>query len=221
MTTAVINRPHQQQAITPAYAHALLLLTEGHTPKDAAAATGVPVGRLSDLAREQGWAIHPTTQRVTDRRREKFTPILAPELQALAATWPGINECTPLGASKLLAAAADCDNPKVQTALGSAMKALDKLRTVYADVEKRRVAAVQRETAKKAAAEYVAELKQQLDAARQRAKALGVSTTSSRSSAERELDNEIRDWAKAHQIPVGERGQISRDVRARYKAAHR
>ncbi|MEV4078719.1 histone-like nucleoid-structuring protein Lsr2 [Nonomuraea fuscirosea] len=220
MTTAVINRPSPQLGITPAYAHALLLLTEGHTPKDAAAATGVPVGRLSDLALEQGWSIHPTTQRVTDRRREKFTPILAPELQALAATWPGVDECKPLDAGELLAAAADCDNPKVQTALGSAMKALDRLRTVYTDVEKRRAAAARREAAKQAAAEDVAKLEEQLDVARQRAKALGVSTTRSRSSAERELDNEIRDWAKAHQIPVGERGQISRDVRARYKAAH-
>ncbi|GAA1623948.1 hypothetical protein GCM10009733_020730 [Nonomuraea maheshkhaliensis] len=225
MTTALVTPPTKQPGITAAYARALLFLAQGHTPKDAAAATGVPFNRLVDLARKQGWAIHPTNQRATDSSRDDFTPVLDPELVALAATWTGQpriigSEDKQLSASELLAAAATCDDHKVRTALNSAMKALDKLRTAYNSVVEQEAAAAQHEAAKQAAAKRVADLKRELLAAREQAKALGASTTRASRGGDRGRDRRIREWAKTRGLPVSDRGQISRDIRAQYEAAH-
>ncbi|MGA4995919.1 Lsr2 family DNA-binding protein [Nonomuraea bangladeshensis] len=228
MTTAVAERPTQPQGITPAYARALELLTQGHDAKDAATATGVPLGRLVSLARQQGWAIHPTTQRATDASRDDFTPVLPPKLQALSAQFvarprvvadPDEPDQQPYDATDLLADAADCDDRQVQAALDRARKALDKLHVVYTRVEDEREAAAQREAAKRAAADRVAELEQQLAAARERAKALGA-TTKRTSSGDRSRDRVIRAWAKSQGLDIGDFGRIPGRIRDQYDAAH-
>ncbi|MFI6900280.1 histone-like nucleoid-structuring protein Lsr2 [Nonomuraea sp. NPDC050394] len=224
MTGALAERPTTQQGITPAYARALFLLTQGHEAKDAATATGVTLGRLVSLARLQGWTIHPANQRTTDPSREDFTPVLAPELQALSETWTGrpriANDADEqYNASELLAAAADCDHRHVQTALDRARKALDKLHTIHTEVTERIRAAAQLEAAKQAAAEQVAELEQKLAAAREKAKALGTNTIRTTSN-DRERDRAIRTWAKARGFDISERGRIPGHLRDRYDAAH-
>ncbi|WP_433513873.1 Lsr2 family DNA-binding protein [Nonomuraea sp. CA-143628] len=228
MTAALAERPTtQQQGVTPAYARALYLLTQGHEAKDAANATGVTLGRLVSLARQQGWTIHPATHRATDPSRDNFTPVLAPELQALSDIWTGrpriVNDPDEqdklYNASELLAAAADCDDRHVQAALDRARKALDKLHTIHTEVEERRIAAAQREAAKQAAADQVAELEQKLAAAREKAKALGA-TPKRTVSGDRDHDHTIREWAKAQGLPISERGRIPGTIRDQYDAAH-
>ncbi|MFI6536710.1 histone-like nucleoid-structuring protein Lsr2 [Nonomuraea sp. NPDC050547] len=59
---------------------------------------------------------------------------------------------------------------------------------------------------------------EQLVTDREQAKPLGVGTKRT-SSVSREQDRAIRAWAKAHNIPVNERGRIPRAVHDQYKAA--
>ncbi|MEU4231156.1 histone-like nucleoid-structuring protein Lsr2 [Nonomuraea sp. NPDC026600] len=226
MTAAVAEGPTPQQPITPAYARALLLLTQGHQAKDAAAATGVALGHLVALARQQGWEIHSTTQRATDPNRENFTPVLAPDLQALAAQFIGrprvvedLDEpAEPYNASELLAAAAECDDRQVQAALDRARKAMEKLHTLFTEAEERRIAAAQLEAAKQTAADRVATLKLELAAAEEKAKALGVPKRTP--SGDRERDRAIRAWAKAQNLGIGDFGRIPGHIRDQYDAAH-
>ncbi|MFI6637178.1 hypothetical protein ACIBI7_50555 [Nonomuraea fuscirosea] len=227
MTAAVAERPTPQQPITPAYARALLLLTQGHQAKDAAAVTGVALGHLVALARQQGWELHSTTQRATDPTREGFTPVLSPKLQALSDTWTGKlrlvldedEQDEPYNASELLASAAACDDRHVQAALNRARKAMDKLHTLFTEAEERRIAAAQLAAAKQAAADRVAELKQELAAAEEKAKALGV-TPKRTATSDRERDRVISAWAKAQNLDIGDFGRIPGHIRDQYDAAH-
>ncbi|MEU6713015.1 histone-like nucleoid-structuring protein Lsr2 [Nonomuraea sp. NPDC046802] len=227
MTAAVAERPTPQQGITPAYARALLLLTQGHQAKDAATATGIQLGRLVSLARQQGWTIHSATQRATDPTRNDMTPVLAPHLQALAGQFTErpriVNDPDepdePYDATELLADAADFDDRHVKAALDRARQALDKLHTIYTQADEQRAAAVQRAAAKQAAADRITELEQQLAAAREQAKALGA-TTKRTTSGDRERDPAIRAWARSQGLPINERGRIPGHIRDQYNAAH-
>ncbi|WP_165969714.1 Lsr2 family DNA-binding protein [Nonomuraea terrae] len=86
-------------------------------------------------------------------------------------------------------------------------------------MDERRAAEAQREAAEQPAADRVAELEQQLADARERAKALGARPKRTTTS-DRDQDREIRDWAKANDIPINDRGLIPGRIRDQYNDAH-
>ncbi|MET8006213.1 Lsr2 family DNA-binding protein [Nonomuraea glycinis] len=225
MTAAIAERP-AQQGMTPDIAHALLLLAQGHTSRDAAAITSVPLGRLVGVARRQGWTIHPSTQLAVDPAQPDNKPVLASDIAALAATWqpPKPSIITPdehadiaeLADADLFDAARTCDDRKVQHALQRVEEAITRLRTAYAGVAERAVAEAARAAQQQQAAARVAELEQQLAAARRQVKDLRQSAKSGPATS----DGAIRAWAKSHGIPVSERGRLAEEVRRQYDAAH-
>lgn len=212
------------------HARALALLCEGHTARDAGAATGLPLGRVVQLARRQGWTIHPTTQLATDPTRSDGKPVLPEGIAAILAAAPALEE-TPDpdhgedSVDQLLADARDCDDRHVQAALHRAETAVRKLREVYQETAARIAAERRAEQERQAALAEIAELERKLAAARERAKQAGVKPRRRPAGApiaggSGVTDRAIRAWAIANGVECSPRGRVSQAVRDQFLAAH-
>lgn len=213
------------------HARALVLLAEGKTAKEAADATGQPLGRIVQLARRQGWTIHPATQLAMAPMEDDDVLRLPQEVLDIAAAWreepPAEQDAQAEDlVDELLADARECDDRQVKAALLKTEAAIGKLRQTYEAVAERIAAEEARAAERAAALAEVAELERRLEAARQRAKNAGAKTlrSSARSStgapAGEVTDRQVRDWAAEHGIPVNRIGRVSKDVRQQYEQAH-
>lgn len=207
-------------------ARALALLAEGATGQEAAKQSGLTLGRIVQLARRQGWNIHPTTGLAIDPAQDDNKPVLPEDVAAVAAAWTGrpriVIEARQGDVDELLADARDCDDRHVQAALVKADAAIDKLRDVYESVSERIAEEQARQAARDAALAEVAELERKLAAARQRAKDAGAKPArTATKTAEGVTDKEIRAWARQHDIDVPKIGRVSQTIRDQYEAAHR
>lgn len=186
MTTATAARPEVSQA--------LALLTVGHTIHATAEHTGLPLNAIRGLINGQrGWLFDPTSERAYDPSQSESRPLPPASVRAEDLDWargllgdsppvalpaprPARPRPTPapepppaprLGdVDALLARAADNPDTAVQTALRTTRAAIETLRERLETV-----------TARAAALTEIAELEQQLVAARLKAKALGVRIT--------------------------------------------
>ncbi|MEV4174022.1 histone-like nucleoid-structuring protein Lsr2 [Nonomuraea sp. NPDC049709] len=218
------------------HARALALLADGTTAQEASSATTVPLGRIVQLARRQGWTIHPATGLAIDPLEDDKKPVLPDDVAAIAATWTDkprlVPDNSPAGEPEagsvddLLADARNCDDRQVQTALGRADTAIAKLRDIYTLAAERIAAEQQREAVRQAALAEVEQLERQLAEARQRARDAGAkpsrsSGTASAPGSATPTDKQIRQWARENGVACNPVGRLNSDVRAAYADAHR
>ncbi|MER5322312.1 Lsr2 family DNA-binding protein [Streptosporangium roseum] len=207
-------------------ARALAVLAKGNTAQDAAAETGLKLATVVQVARRQGWTVHPTTGLAADLSRDDSKPVLPDDIAHLA------EECEPKPrivitldenpVDELLADARRCNDRHVQAALRRAESAIGKLADAYSGVAERIAAEQAREAAKQAALDEVADLERQLVEARRRVKAAGVAPGRvTRRSADGATDAEIRAWAAENGIDCNSRGAVSSKVRRQHGDAHR
>lgn len=213
------------------YARALVLLAGGETATNAADATGQKLATVVQLARRQGWTIHPATQKAKAPMEDDDVLRLPQDVMDIAAAWtdePPAEEDPQEEhlVDELLANARECDDRQVKAALHKAEKAISKLRETY-DAVAERIAAEEARAAERAAAlAEVAELERRLEAARQRAKNAGAKTSrsparpSTGSPTGEVTDREVREWAAEHGIDINRIGRVSKEVRKQYEDAH-
>ncbi|GGL01300.1 hypothetical protein Ppa06_69880 [Planomonospora parontospora subsp. parontospora] len=204
----------------PDRARAMQLLADDRTANDAAAETGLKLSTVSQAARRLGWTIHGTTYLAQDLTRDDGKPVLP---DGIAAQWtpkPRIvtDPGEPTGSvDRLLADARLLDDTKVQAALRRAETAVTKLREVYTETSERIEAAAVRQAEQQTVLDKVAALEQQLAAAREQVKELGVTTRAGRRrTSDGPGDAEIRTWAQRNGIPCSERGRVKGTVRLQY-----
>ncbi|MEU6709931.1 histone-like nucleoid-structuring protein Lsr2 [Nonomuraea sp. NPDC046802] len=211
------------------HARALVLLTEGKTAKEAADATGQTLGRIVGLARQQGWTIHPSTQKATAPMEDDSVLRLPPDVVAIAASWTEHqpedehtdDDVDDGSVDELLEDARDCDDRRVQSALTKAETAIARLREVYEETAARIADERAAEAARAAALAEVAELKAKLALAEQKAAEVGAKLRKTPSKPKTSEAAEVRKWAKAQGIDLPERGRIPGGVQEQYEDAHR
>jgi hypothetical protein len=212
------------------YARALVLLAEGETAANAADATGQKLATVVQLARRQGWTIHPATQKAKAPMEDDDVLRLPQEVLDIAAAWRDEPPAEDLEVEELvdelLANARECNDRQVKAALVKAETAIGKLRETYEAVAERIAAEEARAAERAEALAEVAELERRLEAARQRAKNAGAKTSrsparpSTGSPTGEVTDREVREWAAEHGIDVNRIGRVSKEVRKQYEDAH-
>lgn len=217
----VTLEPLAHRGLTAAHAHALVLLADGATGKDTAREVGITLGRLVQLARREGWHIHPTTGKAVCSADPDQPLEVAPWVRELAATYTP--EPTPEqkagSLDRLLAEAADYpDDRKIQHAVKQLNGTADRLRELVGTATERAEAAKKLAAKRAEAANKVAELERQLAAARAHARELKAPV--GRSGISKEESAKIRAWAKANDHQVAERGRIPETIIDAYNSAH-
>lgn len=208
------------------HARALVLLAEGKTAREAADDTGQPLGRIVQLARRQGWTIHPATQLATAPLEEDDELLLPADVVEIAAAWTGPQ--TPAvpavddedaSVDDLLDDARECDDRRVQAALAKAETAIEKLRGVYEEAAARIAEEQAAERARAAALAEIAELKAKLALAEQKAAEAGAKVRKTPAKPKSGEASKIREWAREHGIDVPERGRIPGPVLNQYNGS--
>jgi len=206
-------------------AQALALLAEGKTAQEAGAATLLPLGRVVQLARRQGWTIHPSSGLAFDVAQDDHKPVLADDIAAIASRWADrpatVIDDTEDGVDELLANARACDDRQVRAALGKAETAIGRLRELYGSAAERIAEEQAREAERLAALAEIAELERKLAGARQRAKDIGAKPAHRADQQGGASAKEVRAWARERGIDVPDIGRVSRDLRDQYEAAQR
>lgn len=220
-------------AIPIEHAQALALLADGTTAQETGSATALPLGRIVQLARRQGWNIHPTTGLAIDPRQDDNKPVLPDDVAAIAARWQGpvIDDDPDIetdaeSVDDLLTDARECEDRQVHAALGRAETAIAKLRDIYSEASTRIAAERQREADRQAALAEVEQLEQQLAEARQRARDAGAkpSRTPGKTpapDASGPTEKQIRAWARENGVACNPVGRVNSEARAAYINAHR
>jgi Lsr2 protein len=211
-------------ALPVEHAKALVLLAKGKTAKEAAEVTGQPLGRIVQLARLQGWTIHPATQLATAPMEDDDQLRLPDDIVAIAASW---TDSRPVDAAvadgsvdELLEDARGCGDRRVQAALGKAETALAKLHEVYEEAAQRIADEQAAEEARSAALAEIADLKARLALAERKATEAGVKLRKTPAHPKSSGAAKVREWARGQDIDVPDRGRIPGPVLEQYEAAH-